>query len=84
MTSAKTKAGISPVPLDPLVGLLCPKCGGKIAFILNQRMDDKYERLPVCHGCRKAFRDATLGWVILADEPINNAPNANDMGSCAE
>lgn len=28
MTSAKTKAACSPVPLDPPVGLVCRACGG--------------------------------------------------------
>jgi len=48
--------------------MLCPDCNGELVFIINWRMDDKRERIPICNKCGKAYRDPKLGWEIEEEE----------------
>ncbi len=45
----------------------CPDCKGLMNFILNERMDEQVEEIPVCPVCKKAWREADLGWHILPE-----------------
>jgi RNase P subunit RPR2 len=35
---------------------ICPKCGSILEVIINLKMDDTTERIPVCKKCNMAFR----------------------------
>lgn len=50
-----------------MLDFVCPDDGGKLKFILNSRMDETQELIPVCEQCKKAFRDKSLGWLIMEE-----------------
>ena len=50
-----------------MIEILCPDCNEKLEFIINSRMDEKLERIPICDKCERAYRDPELGWKIEED-----------------
>lgn len=46
----------------------CPECGSDLFYIRNNNLSGQFETLPLCDKCRKAFRLASLGWKMDADE----------------
>jgi DNA-directed RNA polymerase subunit M/transcription elongation factor TFIIS len=46
----------------------CPECGKPLLIIANRRMDEQWERIPLCTTCKRAWRVVELGWQIMDED----------------